>query len=84
MLARRTVCVYGVCMTRVNVWVPDELAERAREARLNISALTQAAIAAELARTATDVWLATLPAPRGLTHAAAVAALDDAREEFGA
>ncbi|MGW3471217.1 type II toxin-antitoxin system CcdA family antitoxin [Saccharopolyspora sp. NPDC000995] len=71
-------------MTRVNVWVPDELAERARKAELNISALTQAAIAAELARTATDAWLATLPVPRGLTHDAAATALDDAREEFGA
>lgn len=80
MLARRG----HVCMTRMNVWVPDELAERAREAQLNISALTQAAIAAELARTATDAWLATLPAPRGLAHEAAVTALDDARAEFGA
>ncbi|QGK71860.1 antitoxin [Allosaccharopolyspora coralli] len=71
-------------MTRMNVWVPDDLAARAREARLNVSALTQAAIAAELARTATDAWLATLPAPRGLTHEASMRALDDAREEFGA
>ncbi|KGI82686.1 antitoxin [Actinopolyspora erythraea] len=76
--------MYHVCMTRMNVWVPDELAKRAREAHLNLSALTQAAIAAELARTDTDVWLATLPAPRGITHEAVVTALDDAREEFGA
>ncbi|MEY8041677.1 antitoxin [Saccharopolyspora cebuensis] len=71
-------------MSRMNAWVPDELAERARDARLDISASTPAAIAAELARIAPDAWLATLPEPDGLSREAAVAALDDARAEFGA
>ena len=71
-------------MARLNVWVPDELAERARQAELNISALTQAAITAELARQATDSRLAMIPAPQvPLPHAAAMFALDEARDEFG-
>ena len=56
-----------VCMARLNVYVPDELAERARARGLNVSALTQAAITAELENTATDLWLEGLrPEPRML------------------
>lgn len=70
-------------MARVNVYVPDELAERARAADLNLSALTQAAITVELQRRATDDWLTSLPAPRSeVSHAAALAALDHARAEL--
>ncbi|WP_114454501.1 type II toxin-antitoxin system CcdA family antitoxin [Halopolyspora algeriensis] len=70
-------------MARLNVWVPDELADQARAAQLNISALTQAAISAELGRHATDAWLASLPTPRGVRHEFALAALDASRDEFG-
>jgi post-segregation antitoxin (ccd killing protein) len=71
-------------MARLNVYIPDELAERAKSAELNISALAQAAIADELQRRATDAWLASLPAPRGaVSHSAALDALDDARDELG-
>lgn len=71
-------------MARLNVYVPDELAEQAKSADLNVSALTQAAIAAELARRTTDAWLDTVPTQRPRTsHEAAMAALDDARAEFG-
>lgn len=75
----------------MNVWVPDELAERARAGGLNVSALTQAALQAELDRHATDSWLEQLAlsatsdrscSPRGVEHAAVLAALDDARAEF--
>ncbi|MEU6642889.1 type II toxin-antitoxin system CcdA family antitoxin [Saccharomonospora sp. NPDC046836] len=70
-------------MTRLNVYIPDELAQRAKSAGLNISALAQAAIADELQRRATDAWLASLPQPRGsVSHAAALAALDEARDEL--
>ena len=48
-------------MARLNVYVPDELAARARATGLNVSALTQAAITAELERHALDAWLAGLP-----------------------
>jgi post-segregation antitoxin (ccd killing protein) len=77
--------VYGVCMARINVYVPDELAARSREAGLNVSALTQQAIAAALAVEQTDAWLATL-APRRATEVAVddvLAALDEARDDFG-
>lgn len=77
--------MYNVCMSRLNVWVPDELADEARTAGLNISALTRAAIESELAGRATDAWLASLPESRGDGPADAdvVAALDDARAEYG-
>ncbi|SFO59314.1 Post-segregation antitoxin (ccd killing mechanism protein) encoded by the F plasmid [Pseudonocardia ammonioxydans] len=72
-------------MARLNVWVPDELAARARAQSLNVSALTQQALAAELDRQATDTWLAELPAPRRpVAHTTAAAALDAARAEFDA
>ncbi|NMO92250.1 type II toxin-antitoxin system CcdA family antitoxin [Actinomycetospora sp. TBRC 11914] len=71
-------------MARLNVWVPDDLAARARELGLNVSALTQSALRAEVERHATDHWLDSLPAPTGRAdHDAVLAALDDAREEFG-
>jgi post-segregation antitoxin (ccd killing protein) len=71
-------------MARLNVYVPDDLAERARRAGLNISALAQAAITAELDRNATAAWLDALPRPaRRVSHDAALRALDSARDEFG-
>lgn len=77
--------VYPVCMARLNVYVPDELAAAARAAELNVSALTQAAIDRALAAKATNDWLASLSRePTGVTHDQAMAALDEAREEFGA
>lgn len=77
---------YSVCMSRLNVWVPDELASEARAAGLNISALTRAAIESELAGRATDEWLESLPEPRsdGPSDEDVLRALDEAREEFGA
>lgn len=73
-----------VCMTRLNVYVPDELAERARARGLNVSALTQKAIAAELDRTSMSAWLDGLPSvSRPLDHDDVMAALDEARQEFG-
>ena len=76
--------VYYVCMARLNVYVPDDLADRARRAGLNVSALIQAAIQAELDHRATAAWLDALPRPtRRASHRAALAALDAARGEFG-
>lgn len=70
-------------MARLNVYIPDELAERAKLADLNISALAQAAIADELQRRATDAWLASLPQPRStVSHDTVMNALDDARAEL--
>lgn len=76
--------MYYVCMARVNVYVPDDLAARARAAGLNVSAVAQAAIRAELERNATDAWLRDLPRPSGrVRHEAVQAALDEARAQFG-
>lgn len=67
------------------MYVPDALAERAREAGLNVSALTQSAITQALSRHATDAWLASLPAGRRrVSHETALAALEGARDELGA
>ena len=73
-----------MCMARLNVYVPDDLAERARRAGLNVSALAHAAILAELDHRATAAWLAALPRPsRRTSHEAALTALDAARGDFG-
>lgn len=71
-------------MARLNVYVPDDLAARARARGLNVSALTQAAITAELADAATAEWLAEVPvvAPT-LTHVAVMDAMDSARDDMG-
>jgi post-segregation antitoxin (ccd killing protein) len=79
------ICVYHVCMARVNVYLPDELAARAKEADLNVSSLTQRAIEQELAGQATDRWLAELRKlpPSGVTHEQVIEALDAVRDEYG-
>jgi post-segregation antitoxin (ccd killing protein) len=72
-------------MARVNIYLPDELAMRAREAGVNVSAVTRAALEAELAAATTGAWLAratAIPAP-GVAHEDALAALDAARDELG-
>jgi len=71
-------------MARLNVYVPDAVAEQARAAGLNVSALTQEAIGRALAIHATDRWLALLPQhPPHVSHRAALQALDDARDDLG-
>lgn len=72
-------------MARVNVYLPDELADAARAADLNVSRLTQEAVAAELARRSTDAWLESLDrlAPTRATHRQALDALHQARDELG-
>lgn len=65
--------------------MPDDLAERAREADLNVSALTRRAVEDELAGQATTTWLTEvrrLP-PSGVTHEQVIEALDAARDELG-
>jgi post-segregation antitoxin (ccd killing protein) len=72
-------------MARLNVYVPDALAKRAKARGLNISALTQAAISAELADSATETWLEGLPArSTRAQHDDVLDAIDAARDEFGA
>lgn len=73
-----------MCMARLNVYVPDELAARGRAAGLNVSALTQQAMAAALAGRQTDAWIATLrPARSTVGLDDVLEALDEARDGFG-
>lgn len=72
-------------MTRVNVYLPDDLAVAARDAGLNVSQVTQVALHRELGRRATSAWLAEvrgLP-PSKIRHADVIAALDAVRDELG-
>jgi post-segregation antitoxin (ccd killing protein) len=73
-------------MARVNIYLPDELAERARAAGVNVSGVTQDAIRNALAATDTDRWLDRLDQmPRaGVPHERVIRALDAARDELGA
>jgi post-segregation antitoxin (ccd killing protein) len=71
-------------VTRVNVYLPDELAAEARKAGLNLSAVTQEAVRRTLSERSTDAWLATVAntfeAGR-VPHDRALDALDAARDE---
>src|SRR5262245_58780512 len=49
--------VYLVCMARRNISLPDDLDQRARNAGLNVSALTRQAILNELDRRERMAWL---------------------------
>lgn len=73
-------------MARVNVYLPDDLAQRARKAGLNISGVAQDALRGALTRGDTDHWLDRLEAlPRqGVAHERVIEALDEARAELGA
>jgi post-segregation antitoxin (ccd killing protein) len=69
-------------MARLNVYLPDDLAAQAKDAGVNVSAVTQEAIRQTLVARSTDSWLSTLPAPaEGVSHDRALEALDDARDE---
>ncbi len=71
-------------MTRLNVYLPDELAAKAKESGLNLSAVTQQAVRRALAERSTDAWLATVataPSAQRVAHDRALDALDAARDE---
>lgn len=72
-------------MARVNVYLPDALAQEARAAGVNISGVTQEALRSVLESARTDSWLDTLePLPAHLiAHERVIEALDDARRELG-
>jgi post-segregation antitoxin (ccd killing protein) len=72
-------------MARVNVYLPDELAAAAREAGLNVSGITQAALTMALAERDTNRWLDSIARmqPTKITHAQALDALNAARDEMG-
>lgn len=70
-------------MARLNVYVPDELAGAARDAGLNVSALTQSAIGHALAVKATNAWLDGFETTgAGPSHVSVIDAVDAARAEL--
>lgn len=72
-------------MARVNVYLPDELAEQARTADLNVSGLAQEAIRRALDARAVNEWLddlASLPSA-GIDPAVVREAVRAAKDEFG-
>lgn len=75
-------------MARVNIYLPDDFARRAREAGLNVSGLAQAAIEDELRVRALGGWLAELrdrPPLEGepMTNEELMEIMDEVREEMG-
>jgi post-segregation antitoxin (ccd killing protein) len=78
--------VYDVRMARVNVYLPDDLADEVREADLNVSSITQAALRAALDDRASDAWLDAIDrlGATAVTHEAVLHAVDAARDELGA
>ena len=75
-------------MARVNIYLPDDLAKRSREAGLNVSGIAQEALERHLSIHATNAWLDSVLADpplagMGITHEDVIAALDEARAEAG-
>lgn len=71
-------------MSRVNVYLPDELAEEAKKAGLNISSLTQEAIRSSLAAQNLARWqqrVAELDSP-GVSHRRVIDAVKSAKDEL--
>ena len=77
--------MYSVCMARVNVYLPDELAEQARAADLNVSGLAQEAIRRALDAQAVNDWLDDLASldPIDVDYALVKQAVTVAKDEFG-
>lgn len=71
-------------MARINVYLPDDLAEEARNAGLNISGLTQEAVRRALAAGRAAAWLEDLDnlRPTGVTHEDVLKAVAEARDEL--
>ena len=73
-----------MCMARVNVYLPDDLAEVAKESGLNISRLAQEAIRRAVDARGLDLWLdqaAALP-PTGIDLAIITEAVSAAKDEL--
>lgn len=71
-------------MARVNIYLPDELADQARSAGINVSAVSRSAIEREVTSKGSTQWLdrvATLPRS-SVTHDQVVSAVRAAREEL--
>jgi post-segregation antitoxin (ccd killing protein) len=71
-------------MTRVNVYLPDDLAREARDAGLNVSGLTRDAVERALASRRANEWLDSVVrlGSTGVSHTQALEALDHGRTDM--
>lgn len=71
-------------MSRVNVYLPDDLAMAAKKSGLNISKLTQEAIRSALTAESLRVWQDRVNqlAPTGIDHETVLSAVSGAKDEF--
>jgi len=62
----------------MNIYIPNDLAKKAKREGLNISAIAQSAIETALAGKSTDNWLASLTqgSQKAVSHQTALRALD--------
>ena len=72
-------------MARVNVYLPDDLADEARAAGLNVSSVVQEALRRELDRHRTSAWVEEVLAlpPLPISHEQVLEAVHGARDEMG-
>lgn len=71
-------------MARVNVYLPDDLADQAKDAGLNVSSLTQGAVRSALSAKGTSGWLRRVGAlsPTGVEHEAVISAITEAKDDL--
>ena len=71
-------------MARVNVYLPDQLADQAKDAGLNVSNLTQEAVRSALSAKSTGDWLDEVTAlpPTRVGHEDVLAAVQKAKDEL--
>ena len=76
--------MYSMRMARMNIYLPDELAERVRAADINVSAVAQEALSDVLAVRAVDEWLEAVSRlkPSGIPRAVLDEALAAAKDEI--
>jgi len=71
-------------MARVNVYLPDDLADQAKDAGLNVSSLTQDAVRSALSAGQTDEWLnrVGMLSPTRIRHSAVISAVSEAKDDL--
>lgn len=71
-------------MARVNVYLPDDLADQAKDAGLNVSSLTQAAVRSALSANQTEDWLSRVGAlsSTGIGHDEVMSAISGAKDDL--
>lgn len=76
--------MYTMCMSRVNVYLPDELAAEAKAAGLNISSLTQEAVRSALVAHSLKGWQDRVNqlGSTGIDHESVLEAVRSAKDEL--